>query len=428
MAFLTCTDGARPAHSRSSAHRGELEYQAPVAPGVIVTWDPAVPDHCVELVIPDHLAGIDRGPWLRLAAVMTLDRKLYLPLRRSLLDAELAAAQFAAARTLTAAEPIREFLIGRALVAARRASPGVVAYLDGERPPVAFEVIARCYASLSGEVREYDTALDAVTEAWHRLSSIERPVTRGARIVVPPSWDEPPAGVDSIDPRWLPARVVRLGPSTDAAEISVGPAGEGELRVRVAAFADDPLRDEPADLGVRLIDRRSGQVRGYGQLGQPRRSPPSSERYFEGIVALPDAVSAPDVRIDLYELSEAEPPVCGDDTDLRRVRRATLFLASWRALVADVRLWGTKAAPADRLHTFVRENTDDGPLWSGGPSRSDLCGLAALGNRTLSAVLRGKQAVTVPGDDGGAAAVIAAVSGPGDLLVAEVAAAYERGR
>jgi hypothetical protein len=58
--------------------------------------------------------------------------------------------------------------------------------------------------------------------------------------------------------------------------------------------------------------------------------------------------------------------------------------------------------------------------------------LVELGDRALTGLLRGGRprggSIAVPGDDGGAAAVVAAVSGPGDLLAAEVAAAYERSR
>ena len=44
-------------------------------------------------------------------------------------------------------------------------------------------------------------------------------------------------------------------------------------------------------------------------------------------------------------------------------------------------------------------------------------------------MLRDGEAVAadaIAGDDGGAAAVVSSVSGPGDLLTAELAAAYER--
>jgi hypothetical protein len=444
MAILTSTDGARLGHSRSSAQHGELEYEAGVAPGVTVTWDPAVPDRCVNFAIPqngdadDQLAGI---AWLRLAAVMMFDRRLYLPLNRSLFDAEVAAAQFAAARTLVADEPVREALIGKALVAARRAAPGVVSYLNDfvasrRQTPAAVNAalatLAQSYAALSSEVRQYDAALHAVTEAWHGLSSRERTSARGGRAVVPPSTVGSPTGVDRIDPRLVPARVLRLGPTTDTAEIIVEATSNGELRVWVAAFRDEPTPGEFADLGVRLVDRRTGEVRGYGFLGQPRERPPLPGRYYGGVVELPDALSASDVRVDLYDLSDSAPPVRLDDAELGRVRRAPLFLANWRALVADVRLWGAKGAPAERVRAITGQLTGDasadGPLWSGGPTRANLACLAALGDRALATLLRGKQTIVVPGDDGRAAAVAAAVSGPGDLLAAELTAAYERAR
>jgi len=224
---------------------------------------------------------------------------------------------------------------------------------------------------------------------------------------------------------------VRLGPTTATAEITLTTGSGSGLRVRVPAFADEPF-GRAADLGVRVIDRGSGRVRGYGVLGQrPQRDRASEERHFEGLVELPEVTAPEDVRIDLYDIGMAPPPVSVDDTELRRVRRATLFLSNWRALVADVRLWGVSAAPTDRLQTIVRQLTDDHsgrddePLWSGGPSRSNLCSLVALGDRALAGLLRAKR-VAIPDDDGGAAAVVKAVSGPGELLVAEVAAAYER--
>jgi hypothetical protein len=450
MAFPAGTAGARLAHpdpmfdrSHSSAHRGELEYSAEVAPGVIMTWDPALPYQCADFVITQK---IDRVPWLRLAAVTVLDQLLYLPLDRSLLDAEIAAAQLGAARTLAADEPVREFLIGRALVGARRASPGVVAYLerlavDDRRPPAALGVplgvLARCYAVLSGEVREFDVELAAVSEAWHRLASIKRAAIRGRRVFAPPPLAEPSRpGAAQIDPRSVPARVVRLGPTSDAAEISVDLVAKGRcpaLRVRVAAFANKPSSDEAADLGVRLIDRRSGQIRGYGLLGQPAvRQAPSldaPERFFEGIVSLPDSVSAPDVRVDLYGVASTAPPIAADRAELRRVRRATLFLSEWRVLVADVRLWGMRAAPTARLRTIVRRIADDndsadGPLWSGGPSRSYLTGLADVGDRALTTLLRQGKAPARGRDDGEEAGLLEAVAGPGDLLAAEAAARY----
>jgi hypothetical protein len=449
--------------SRSSAARGELEHVAEVAPGVAVTWDPARPRHRVGVVASKggdsdaaaSVADVDRLPWLRLAAVAVLDRRLYAPLDQSLLDAEVAAAQLAAARTLGGAEPVREFLVGRALVGARAASQGVVAHMarlaaDDRRPPAALAAalgtVARCYAALSAEVREFDASLAAVTEAWHRLTSIERTGSRDRPLVDPPAVArQTRRGAAQIDPRSVPARVLRFGPTSDAAEISVdavrGQAGPA-VQVRVDAFSSAPSADEAVDVGIRAIDRRSGEVRGYGLLGRSAARRPTmapgeeGRRHFEGLVSLPPSLSAADVRVDLFDMSGAPPPVSANSSELRRVRRATLFLSEWRALVADVRLWGVRTAPAARLRAILRrlagDHSDgaDIPLWSGGPTRSHLVSLVELGDRTLAGRLRrGRvrgEITAIPGDDGGAAAVVAAVAGPGDLLVAEVAAAHER--
>ncbi|MGH3613972.1 MAG: hypothetical protein ACRDRK_15555 [Pseudonocardia sp.] len=425
--------------SVSTVHRG-LAYPAEVAPEIFVRWDPLLPDRCIELILPDdtdpavrtRAAALDRRPWLRLAAVTVLDRQLYLPLDRSLLDAEAAAARLDAARTLGDDNPVREVLIRKALVGARAASRGVIGRLEhlaagGRRPPpalaAALDPVIRCYAVLSGEVRELDTALAGVGEAWHRLCTLGRAAVRGRGTIAPPATAAVAAGgTDQIDPRSVPARVLMFGPTPDSAEISVDPVhadAGAAVRVRVAAFSGT----EAVDVGVRLIDRRSGAVRGYGLLGQPVALRPPL--HFEGLVSLPPSLPASHVRVELFDAA-GDPPVA-DGSELRRVRRAALFLSEWRALVADVRLWGLRAAPAIRLEATVRRLVDDladEPLWCGGPSRTHLLGLVELGDRTLTDQLRAGDAGESP--DGGG--IVRAVFGPGDLLAAEVAAAYDRAR
>lgn len=418
---------------------GELQHPVEVTPGVTVTWDPAHPHRCVDVTV-DHgdagarVQGVDRAQWLRLAAVAVLDHRLYLPLDRDLLDAELAAAQLAAARTLDAAEPAREVLTGRALVGARRASRGVVAQLErfvaeDRRPPPALgsslSTLVRCYAALSGEVRGFDGALAGVTGMWRRLGTVDRSPLRGRRVVPPTPVEPVHDGTAQIDPRSVPARVLRLGPTVDAAEIAVDPVrGEdgAAVRVRVDAF---PAASR-GDVGVRLVDRRSGEIRGYGVLGSP-----PGEHGYQGVVALPASLTAADVRVDVFGTA-ADPPGPAACEELRRVRRATLFLSGWRALVADVRLWGVRAAPVERLRAMARQLADDadGPLWSRGPTPSHLRLLTELGDWALAGLVRRGSArpVTIAGDHGGAAAVLAAVAGPGDLLAAELAAAHERSR
>jgi hypothetical protein len=451
MSFTVSTSISRFTHTalaseRSPARdvRGELEFDADVAPGVTVTWDPATPRHCVAFsvdtdvdVAAEPSAVADRAPWLRLAAVTMLDNRLHLPLNRSVLNAEIAAAQVGAARTLSPTEPVRDYLVDRAVVRARRAANGLVQYLDrltaaGRRPPPALaaslEVVAGCYLALGAVVDDHDAALAAVTAAVDRLSSVTSAAVRAGRRSTAP--EPPPSGAAQVDPRLVPARVLRLGPTVDAAEIDVVPArlpdGPEALRVQVPAF--DPLPDpvDLPDLGVRLIDRGSDRVHGYGLLHLLDRL---GTRCFEGLVSLPDAVTADDVRVELYDAATAPPPAAGGEAELRRARRAALFLAGWRGLVADTRLSGIRAKPTARLRQVIRTlDRDDGPLWTGGPALSHLGRIAELGDRKLASLLRAgaRRAAPIDGDDGAAAAVIDSVGGPGDLLAAELAAAYDR--
>ena len=452
MSFTVSTASARFLHSALAVSRspardgaGELEYDAVLAPGVTVTWDPATPRHCVDFSVEQVAEGlpvprasdvVDRAPWLRLAAVTMLDARLQLPLNRSVLDAEIAAAQVAAAHTLSPTEPVRDHLVGRALARARSASRGLVQYLDritaaGRRPPPALaaslDALAACYLRLCAEVDERDAALVSVIDAADRLPVTGTGVLRdGAGL---PASAPPPRGASQIDPRLVPARVLRLGPYANAAEIDVDPVrlpDEPEaVRIQAPAFDASP---EPADLAVRLVDRRDGRVHGYGLLGLRARL---GGRCFEGLLSLPSTVDADDVRVELYDAATAPPPVPSGEVELRRARRATLFLAGWRGLVADTRLRGAHALPAARLRRVIQTlapdvgEARDEPLWTGGPKAAHLRRIAELGDRGLAALLRADGGRTTS-IDAAAAAVVDSVGGPGDLLAAELAAAYDR--
>ena len=129
---------------------------------------------------------------------------------------------------------------------------------------------------------------------------------------------------------------------------------------------------------MRLVHRRSGRIHGYGILGVLYRG---GDRCFEAVVSLTEGARADDVRVELHD-AEREP-IVSDGAELCRVRRATLFLAGWRALLADTQLCGASAAPASRLRAVVRTLAPDGdgPLWSGGPAVSHLMRIAELGDR-----------------------------------------------
>lgn len=423
---------------------GELEHPAEIAPGYVLPWDPALPQRCGDLTVPAdagpgmraRIAAVEHPPWLRLAAVAVLDRQLYLPLDRSLLDAELAGARLGAARTLAPSDRTRQVLVERALAGARSAATGLVAYFErlaghGRRLPpslaASLDPVVRAYAELAGEVSEFDGRLAGVSEAWHGVCSLPSIEARGQPVVAPPTAVAPTtAGAALLDPRSVRARVLRLGPSPDTGEIVVDASSGSVVRVWVEAFPGLTAWSAGADIAVRLVEHRSGTARAYGVLGWTDAH--SGMTGYEGFVSLPESLSISDVRVDVFEMPG--DPVSAEHGALREVRRATLFQSAWRELVADVRLWGARAEPATRLCAVVQRITEDvpdaAPLWSGGPSRGHLVGLSEWGNGALADRLRGGNPDVPPPP--GAEQVVAAVSGPGDLLAAEIAAAYDRSR
>jgi hypothetical protein len=312
----------------------------------------------------------------------------------------------------------------------------------------ALETLVHCYSALADETREPDARLSAVVEAWRHLSGIDRTDCFAPGLPLPARVVRSLHGsADLVDPLQVPARLLAHSPSVDVAEIDVAPVqwkGRPALRVRVAAFDGDPFPDDTVDVRVRLVDRRSGEPRGQGLLGglvtRPAPTPGRAEdRYFEGVVLLPGEVAARDVRVEVDASLGGRTPGSADRDELIRTRRATRFLSDWRTLVADVRLWGYGAAPAARLRVIIECLVTDldgsdavvhQPLWGGGPTVAHLQRLVDLGDRRLTSQLEEVSAgriEQIPGaDDGGSTAVMAAVSGPGDLLAAELAAAYER--
>ena len=227
--------GARLTHTglaveRSGAVRGELEFDAKVASGVTVTWDPATPRRCVAVSVGTARArrhqrapDVDRTPWLRLAAVTMLDHRLYLPLNRALLDAEIAAAEVGAAADAGPGEPARpprRPSPGRARSAAREL---VGTSTGGQDRPAPTRALA---ASLSGSPRVHgprrrsgrlrrcagpgDRGLDRMA------GGMPVTCTRARRVSVAPSRRRVR---HRSTLRSVPARLLRLGPAADSAEI-----------------------------------------------------------------------------------------------------------------------------------------------------------------------------------------------------------------
>jgi len=387
--------------------------------------------------------------WSRLAAADFLDRWLYLPLDQALVDAERAAARWAVARALPAGSALHRPLVDSALRQARQASPGTVAYLDRLRmdplqpPPQLLEALrqlAVLYRELGELVGEFDLALAAVPRAWRRLIEAGR-VGRAVALRAD-ALDQGPAvhgddRVSFVDPRQLPARLVRLGGEPSSAEIGLTEQIAGvQVRLRLSGFRPNgPIPSGESRLLARLIHRRTGTVLSHALLNPPvdrsACAPVAHGRQLEGVLALLGS-QLTEVRADVYDAFSEVPPARSDrDQGLHRARRAVHFLRGWRALVAEVRLGSGTARPAARLAHLTRSlripihdaQKPDQPLWRRGPAPSVLAGLGALGDAGLTAVILGRRSA-----QGRAGRLLAGTDGAGRLLAAEFAAAHEAHR
>jgi hypothetical protein len=389
---------------------------------------------------PRDSLAVDPGSsaaWVRVAVVDALDRWLQLPVDQSLLDAERGMALARAAETLPRNGSARAIVVGEALDLARQASSGVVRHLRsvGRRRSVpeplyrALESMAGDgYADLAGEVQGADDELASVIRAW-------RAVARSASVVDAPdaepglprslrrTWSMRGGHLASlIDPRQVRARVFALSADPASAEISMFDAQTGDgpaLLVRVPAYRHPPGSDVLPHLLVRLIDPHSPDPLGETVLTRtPAKTGSRGAReYFEGVVQL-RASPGSGLRADVFDARSKVPPASSDgDEGLSQARRAAVFLGEWRRLLALARWPAAGFEPARCLRELVAQLRTDGeqPLFAGGPSASDVQQLAELGD---AALLARAQGAAGPGE-----ALLAMTRGPGDLLVAEMAAA-----
>jgi hypothetical protein len=393
--------------------------------GDIAARGPALPKALRE--IPASAA-----PWLRVAVVDALDRWLQTPLEQFLVDAERGVTRGRAARSLPHG-PVRVVLTGDALRLARRSSRDLVAFLRrlgrNSRPvPAALSSALRNvvdgYSELIDDVAGPDRELLSVLDGWRRLTRrLSRAEQPGA--AAPTSDAPPPArplqqrltqAVSVIDPRQVRARVLALSPDPASPEIGLSESDvPGSVVVRVPAFRPMADTDVAARLLVRLVDRRTAQPKGHALL----RASGGGTGCLEATVPL-YGLEVADVRADVTDPLSSLPPAADDaDGALQEARRAAAFLAEWRRLVGRAQLGVAAAAPARHLRRLAtrlqpsRTNADV-PLFTGGPSCAELEALAGLGDDALLRRLR-DAGMTVPSR-------WATPSGPGALLVAEVAA------
>ncbi len=400
------------------------------------------------------------GPWLRVAVADALDRWLQLPLDQSLVDAERGVARIRAALTLPEGATRTEIL-ARALTLTRRAAPGLASYIRRIRPqfkPVApalregLRRLVHGYVALMTEVRGGDRDLGLVIEAWDDLCRAQpesvHPDHRPAPRPLPirrrnPSAETTPAGL--IDPRQVPARILMMDADPDRPEITVRPAGSGEVRNVRTVVVDVPVFGHfAAEHGAgsrilaRLVDRRSGRAHGEAlltlhtgdHLGEWKPS-------LRGVLRIPpgqDAVDLDAVRVDVFDaLSERQPAASDADPALQNARRAILALREWRYLVAEARLRTVSVRPVARVRDIGRLLLPAGEVRAriGVPAATGLGRrryeqLSDLGDSALLDLLQAAQwPMPEETDENDDSSILAPALGAGDLLVAELAAAQD---
>jgi hypothetical protein len=333
------------------------------------------------------LAAIDlkaAEPWLRVAAVDALDRWLHLPLNQVLVDAERGVARACAASTL---EPgvARNDVLADALRLTRAASWEFVGYLSrlAHSSHLVQESLRKVlvdliegYQALAAELPEPDHQLLSVVKAGREVldrihAGIDEdgghsPRDTGCAGEAAPT---PAVGADVmslIDPRQIPARVVRLSRS---------PAG-GEVRMRVtradggvdAVVIEVPcyepghgeLRGGTASeqLSVRLIDTMTGADLDGAVLTLDRAVSRSSP-LFRAVMPLPD-VDPQRIRADVYDGTSNEPPASSDtDPDLLAIRKTAALLASGRRRVAATRLGESQATVTAQVRAVMTVGAGD---------------------------------------------------------------------
>ena len=323
-------------------------------------WDNQIPGTGA-----DALAAIDlraAEPWLRVAAVDVLDRWLHLPLNQALVDAERGVARVYAARTL---EPgrARNDVLADALRLARAASWAFVEYLGrlGRSPHPVPESLRKVlndliegYHLLAAELPEPDQQLRSVVKAGRGvLDRLPAGVDENCSRVLPDAGCAQKAAltpalvtdvVSLIDPRQIPARMLRLSMKPTVGEVRMRVTrANGRDAVVVEAPAYEPgngdLRGGSAgeQLSVRLIDTMTG-ADVDGAVLTLESSAEHSSPVFRAVVPLP-GVDLHRLRADVYDGTSDEPPAPSDaDPDLLSIRKTAVLLAGWRHLAAAVRL------------------------------------------------------------------------------------------
>ena len=397
------------------------------------------------------------GPWLRIAVADALDRWLHLPLDQSLVDAERGVARAQAALTLPEGAARTE-LLKQSLVLTRRAARGLRGFLaqlclrprplPGDLLDGLGDLVAG-YDRLRALLKSDDEGLRAVVEMWRDLHKTFRTgpfrdYRRRLRSRPDPAREglvtSRPTGL--IDPRQVPARTLQIHPDPDRPEITVRAAVPGRERNVRTVVVDVPLFGDPVtDHGAggrmlaRLLDRDTGRARGetlltLHRVGEGERLRSS----LRGVLRVPpdqEALDLESVRVDVFDaLIERQPARSDQDPALYNVRRAILALREWRQLVAEARLRVITVQPTRRVRAIGRlllPGAEAGArvytTAATGLGRGQCEQLLDLSERELLELLL--RPGSADDEASGSGNVLTPPHGSSDLMVAELAAAYE---
>jgi hypothetical protein len=375
-------------------------------------------DHAQWPTTPSESRSAVLGPgrWHRVAAVDALDRWVHAPLNPTLIDAERGLTRATVARFLSEG-PGRDALLHEAVDMARRGCFGLETYIQQLTGPVpealaaalrrvidGYQMLATLgpdAEDLASVVRVGRTALEAMARGPMKTArDARRPARRNRR--------RRARGTSMIDPRQLPARVVDLSDDPTVGEVLTRRAvvnGVPVLDVEVAAFPA-PVDSEAADdarerLLARFVDRFTGDVQARLALTVDMRADAVGKRHvFRARLPL-DGLDPARLRVDVLDADINLPPVWSDsDPRLLSLRQSMIFLRDWRSLAASLRLGLVSAAEATAR---ARRLANDPAL--------SLTDVADDGMRRRGVPSQDRRRVLT--------------TGAGDLLIAELAHAYE---
>jgi hypothetical protein len=320
---------------------GDLSAGPGAAEIRLATPLPLTPDQWLSLpgrpVAAEHIGQ----PELRLAAVDALDRWLQLPVDEALVRAERAVVRAEVADHLASGSR-RSALLDDAIALARAAQPGLERFLEQVTLPMPDELLRSVGYLINGVAALAEQAPDAddlrdVAKAGDRVLR-SRPAPAPGRQPRVAGIDDEYVGdrtADRLDPRLLPARVVRFSDDPTLGEIRRTKTEISRIPVlQVEVLAAEHPDDRPGDrLYARFVDTRTGRV-------QARLLLTRSHDVFSASLPVDESVDPDHLRVEIVDTEFDRPPATGGsaDAELIGLRRSAVQLRRRRLLVSYHRL------------------------------------------------------------------------------------------